>query len=149
VKFVSDIIISTCKKNGRGGGIGQPKKIAFISTPYIQLNLRNNQLKNFFVTLSCCCYPLPPGTTSLPVFVYLSVRLFFLADDNAAMQITVSSSSSSVCVFYLIHRPTSQHTHTLAPAAFPLFLTHPTHTKSKKDDKWLLCQLCNTHKSDA
>jgi hypothetical protein len=118
-----------------GGGDWPAQKIAFISTPYIQLNLRNNQLKNFFVSLSCCCFPLPPGTTSLPVFVYLSVRLFFLADDNAAMQITVSSSSSSsVCVFYLIHRPTSQHTHTHLPLPhFHYFLHTPhTHTKSKK-----------------
>ncbi len=99
------------------------------------------------MSLSCCCFPLPPGTTSLPVFVYLSVRLFFLADDNAAMQITVSSSSS-VCVFYLIHRPTSQHTHTLAPAAFPLFLTH-THTQNQKKDDSGFCANCVTHKSEA
>jgi hypothetical protein len=53
-----------------------------------------------------------------------------------------------LCVFYLIHRPTSQHTHTLAPAAFPLFLTH-THTKSKKKMISGFCANCVTHKSEA
>jgi hypothetical protein len=53
-----------------------------------------------------------------------------------------------VCVLSYPSADLTTHTHTCPCRISIISYTH-THTKSKKDDKWLLCQLCNTHKSDA
>jgi hypothetical protein len=122
------------------GGDWPAKKIAFISTPSIQLNLKS--IKKL-LSLSCCCFPPPRHNFLARVCVsvctpFLSRRRQRRNADNSVVVVVL------LCVFYLIHRPTSQHTHTLAPAAFPLFLTH-THTQNQKKMISGFCANCVTH----